>query len=195
MIYNMTIWIYKKEKKKERKTPHFHSENFSQHFGSIFSSLLDEPTQSSFCFHPSYCLGTSKSWHLHGCFCFQNYWTEVLVLYLSMLFLSLQNCHCILNKTTRKTLLWRIPLLGLLCPCRWMLLLLFKSCCCHQVMSNSLQPYGLLHARLPYHSSSPGVCPSSCLLNWWCYSTISFSVALVSFCLQSFPSSGSFSMS
>ena len=127
--------------------------------------------------------------------CFQNYWTAVLVLYLSMLFLSLQNCHYVLNKTSRKTILWRIPLLGLLCPCRWMLLLLFKSCCCHQVMSNSLHLYGLLHARLPYPSPSPGVCPSSCLLNWWCYSPISFSVALFSFCLQCFPASGSFSMS
>ena len=42
---------------------------------------------------------------------------------------------------------------------------------------------------------SPIVCPSSCPPNRWCYPTISFSVALFSFCLQFFPASRSFSMS
>ena len=32
-------------------------------------------------------------------------------------------------------------------------------------MSNSLQPHGLQHARLPCPSPSPGVCSSSCPLN------------------------------
>ena len=44
---------------------------------------------------------------------------------------------------------------------------------------------------VPHHLP---VCPSSCPLNWWCYSTISSSVTLF-FCLQSFPASGSFPMS
>ena len=44
-------------------------------------------------------------------------------------------------------------------------------------------------------SPSPRVCPSSCPLNQWCHPTISSSVALFSFCLQSFPASGSFPMS
>ena len=70
-------------------------------------------------------------------------------------------------------------------------LLLFS----HQVLSDSLQPHGLQHARLPCPSPSPGVCPSSRLLNWWCHPTISSSIALFSFCLQSFPASGSFPMS
>ena len=35
-------------------------------------------------------------------------------------------------------------------------------------MSDSLQPHGLQHARLPCPSQSPGVCPSSCPLNGWC---------------------------
>ena len=35
----------------------------------------------------------------------------------------------------------------------------------------------------------------SCLLNQWCYVTISSSAASSSFCLQSFPASGSFPMS
>ena len=44
-------------------------------------------------------------------------------------------------------------------------------------MSNSLQPHGLQHARLPCHSPSPEVCSNSCPLNWWCHPTISCSVA------------------
>ena len=38
---------------------------------------------------------------------------------------------------------------------------------------------------------SPRVCSNSCPLSWWCYLTISSSAALFSFCLQSFPASGS----
>ena len=37
---------------------------------------------------------------------------------------------------------------------------------------------------------SPRVCSNSYPLSWWCYLTISSSVALPSFCLQSFPASG-----
>ena len=38
---------------------------------------------------------------------------------------------------------------------------------------------------------SPRVCSNSCPLSQWCYPTTSSSVALPSFCLQSFPTSGS----
>ena len=48
------------------------------------------------------------------------------------------------------------------------------------VMSNSLWPRGLQHARLPCPSPSPGVCPSSCPLNCWCHPTISSFVTLLS---------------
>ena len=41
-------------------------------------------------------------------------------------------------------------------------LLLFS----HQVSSNALRPYGLQLTRLLCSSSSPGVCPSSCPVNW-----------------------------
>ena len=58
-----------------------------------------------------------------------------------------------------------------------------------------LQPRGLQHARPPCPSLSPGVCPSSCPLSHWCYIKISSSAALFSFCLLSFPASGSFPMS
>ena len=61
----------------------------------------------------------------------------------------------------------------------------------HSVMSDSLQPHGLQHPRLPCPSPSPGACSNSCLLSWWCYPTISSSVVPFS-CLQSLPASGSF---
>ena len=62
----------------------------------------------------------------------------------------------------------------------------------HSVMSNSLWPRGLQHARLPCPSPSPGVFSNSCPLSQWCHSTISSSVFPFSSCLQSFPASGSF---
>ena len=46
-----------------------------------------------------------------------------------------------------------------------------------QVVSDSLWPHGLQHTRLTCPSPFPGVCPSSCPLNWWCHQTISSSVA------------------
>ena len=41
---------------------------------------------------------------------------------------------------------------------------------------------------------SPGACSNSCLLSWWCHSTILSSVVPFCSCLQSFPASGSFLM-
>ena len=64
----------------------------------------------------------------------------------------------------------------------------------HSVMSNSLWPHGLQHARLPCPSPSPGVFSNSCPLSWWCHPTISSSVIPFSSCLQSFPASGTFLM-
>ena len=63
------------------------------------------------------------------------------------------------------------------------------------VVSNSLWPHGLQHARLPCPSLSPRVCSNSCPSSQWCHPTISSSVALFSSCSQSFPASGSFPMS
>ena len=62
-------------------------------------------------------------------------------------------------------------------------------------MSNSLRPYGLYHARLPYPPPTPGVYSNSCPLSRWCHTTISSSVIPFSSCLQSFLASGSFPMS
>ena len=61
-------------------------------------------------------------------------------------------------------------------------------------MSNFLRLHGLQHARLPCTSLSPRVCSNSCPLSQWWYLTISSSAAIFSFCLQSFPASGSFPM-
>ena len=61
-------------------------------------------------------------------------------------------------------------------------------------MSNSLWLHGLQHAKPPCPTLFLRVCPSSCLLSWWCYPTISSSAALFSFCLQSFPASESLPM-
>ena len=45
-------------------------------------------------------------------------------------------------------------------------LLLLSS---HSVMSKSLQPHGLQHARLSCPPLSPGVCSGSCPLSRWCH--------------------------
>ena len=62
-------------------------------------------------------------------------------------------------------------------------------------MSDSLQPHGLQHARLPCPSPTPRACSNSCPSRRWCHPTISSSVIPFSPCLQSFPASGSFQMS
>ena len=63
-------------------------------------------------------------------------------------------------------------------------LLLFS----HPVMSNSWQ-------LMDCPSPSPGICPSSCSLHWWCHPAISSSVALFCYCPQSFSAAGNFPMS
>ena len=62
------------------------------------------------------------------------------------------------------------------------------------VVSDSLQPHGLQHARPPCPSPTPGTYSNSCPLSRWCYPTISSSV-IPFFCLQFFPASESFPMS
>ena len=65
----------------------------------------------------------------------------------------------------------------------------------HSGVSNSLQPHGLQHTRLPCPSPTPGACWNSCPLGRWCHPTISSSLVPFSSCLQSFPASGSSLMS
>ena len=63
------------------------------------------------------------------------------------------------------------------------------------VLSNSLRPHELQHARPPCPSPTPRVYSNSCPLSRWCHPTISSSVVPFSSCPQSSPESGSFQMS
>ena len=65
----------------------------------------------------------------------------------------------------------------------------------HSVMSGSLWPNRLQHARLPCPSPTPGAFSNSCPSSRWSYPTILSSVAPFSSCLQSFSASGSFPVS
>ena len=65
----------------------------------------------------------------------------------------------------------------------------------HSVVSNSLQPHGLQHTRLPCPLLTPGAYSNSCPSSQWCQPAISSSVNPFSSCLQAFPASGSFPMS
>ena len=67
--------------------------------------------------------------------------------------------------------------------------------CSHSVVSDSLRPHGLQHARPPCPSPTPRVYSNSCPLSRWCHPTISSSVVPFSSHLQSFPASGSSQMS
>ena len=89
------------------------------------------------------------------------------------------SCHCLLSHSFFNNLIV-VPR-----TCIITFLLFFS----HQVMPNSSRPHGLQQARL-CPAPSPRVGPSSCPLHWWCHPTISSSISLFSFCLQSFPAGG-----
>ena len=46
----------------------------------------------------------------------------------------------------------------------------------HSVVSNSLWPHGVQHAKHPCLSPIPGACSNSCPLSRWCHPSTSFSV-------------------
>ena len=71
-------------------------------------------------------------------------------------------------------------------------LVLLLSC---SVVSNSLWPRGLQHARPSCPSPTPGACSNSWSLSRWYHPTFSFSVVPFSSRLQSFPTSEAFLMS
>ena len=60
------------------------------------------------------------------------------------------------------------------------------------VMSDSLRPHELQHARPPCPSPIPGVYPNSCPLSRWCHPAISSSVVPFASCPQSLPASLSY---
>ena len=63
------------------------------------------------------------------------------------------------------------------------------------VVSESLGPHELQHARPPCPSQTPGVYPNPCPLSQWCHPTISSFVVPFSSHHQSFPAPASFQMS
>ena len=65
----------------------------------------------------------------------------------------------------------------------------------YSVVSDSLLPHGLQHARPPCPSPTPGLYSNSCPLSQRCHPTISSSVVPFCSCPQSFPESGSFQIS
>ena len=65
----------------------------------------------------------------------------------------------------------------------------------HSVVSNSLQPHELQHARPPCPSPAPGVNSYSHPSSQWCHPASSFSVVPFSSCPQIFPTSKSLPMS
>ena len=74
----------------------------------------------------------------------------------------------------------------------WKIVSVQFSC---SVMSNSLRPHELQHARPPWPSPTPRVHSDSCSSNQWCHPAILSSVIPFSSCLQSLPASESFPMS
>ena len=65
----------------------------------------------------------------------------------------------------------------------------------HSIVSDSLRPHELQHARPPCPSPSPGVHSDSRPLSPWCHPVILSWVVPFSSCPQSLPASKSFSMS
>ena len=65
----------------------------------------------------------------------------------------------------------------------------------HSVMTDSLWPHELQHARPPCPLPTPRAYTNLCPLSGWCHPTISSSVVPFSSHLQTFPASGSFPMS
>ena len=65
----------------------------------------------------------------------------------------------------------------------------------HSVVSDSLRPHDLQHARPPCPSPTPRVHSNSRPSSRWCHPAISSSVIPFSSCPQSLPASGSFPMS
>ena len=112
-----------------------------------------------------------------------------------------QSRRCRFNPWVRK-IPWRTKCNPLQCSCLedsmdrgawWTALQSSPVQFSRSVMSDSLRPHELQHAKLPCPSPTPGVHWNSS--SWWCHPAISPSVIPFSSCPQSFPASKSFPMS
>ena len=90
----------------------------------------------------------------------------------------------------RKT--WETEQITVILICNQIEIFMTLYCCSVTKSYWTLWPHGLQHTRLLCPPLSPGACSHSCPLSWWCYLIIWFSGEPFSFCLQSFPASGSF---
>ena len=86
---------------------------------------------------------------------------------------------------------WRIFSCRWYCICFLVWILYSQSVVqsfCHSVVSDSLQPHGLQHIRLPYPLLTSRVCSNSCPLSQWGYPTILSSIVIpFSSCFQYLP--------
>ena len=82
-----------------------------------------------------------------------------------------------------------------ICLCVYFLLLRYSVQFSRSIVSDSMRPHKLQHARPPCPSPSPGVHSDSCPSSPWCHQAISSSVVPFSSCSQSLPASVSFPMS
>ena len=78
---------------------------------------------------------------------------------------------------------------------RWWKIIINSVQFSRSVVSDSLRPHELQHARPPCPSPTPRVHSKSCPSSRWCHPAISSSVVPFSSCPQSLPASGSFPMS
>ena len=83
---------------------------------------------------------------------------------------------------------------GCVCVCVCVYVCVFNSHFICSVVSDSLWPHELQHARPPCPSLTPAVYSNSCPSSQWCHPAISSSVVPFSSCPQSLPASGSFPM-
>ena len=82
---------------------------------------------------------------------------------------------------------------GETCPQAGNIVVILSSVqCSRSVVSDSLRPHELQHARPPCPSPTPGVHSDSCPSSWWCHPAISSSVVPYSSCPPSFPATESF---
>ena len=164
---------------------------------SFLEALGEKLLPCSFLFLAAACIPWFMSLFLHLC---QEWWV-VFTLYHSDFFFCfhlplLKMLHAYAGPTQiMEDDLSKVSLLATLTVCNFKFLFAMWLLFSHQVMSNSLQPHGLQHARPPCPSPSPRLCSSSCPLNQWCHPIISSSVTFFSFCFWSFPASGSFPVS
>ena len=119
-------------------------------------------------------------------------WPPWFNLFLSILFFWIfYKWDCFLNFLESSLLVYRNTV-EFVC---WLLYSISSVKFSRSVMSDSLRPHELQHARPPCPSPTPRVYSNSCPSSRWCHPAFPSSVVPFSSCPSSFPASGSFQMS